>query len=105
MRPGQTFLERAAREGVPSVGTIGRLNTTALAAMLILIPFWSTLSAQGTGPISPDERPAWAVDGVPDSVWMLVEASWTTDDKDRRKEILKQAETHARAASEAHSDD
>ena len=71
----------------------------------MLIPAWSTLSTQETAPISPDERPTWVVDGVPDSVWMLVEASWTTDDKDRRKEILKQAETHARAAGEGHSDD
>ena len=95
MRPGQPFLEGVPREGVRLVGTIG----------LLLIPAWSTLSAQGTVPISPDERPTWVVDGVPDSVWMLVEASWTTDDKDRRKELLKQAETHARAASEGHSDD
>ena len=105
MRLGQPFLERASREGVPFVGTIGRLNTTALAAMLILIPFWSTLSAQGTGPISPDERPAWAVDGVPDSVWILVEESWTTDDQDRRKNLLKQAEIQARAASEGRPHD
>ena len=77
------------------VGTIG----------LLLIPALSTLSAQGMFPISPDERPTWVVDGVPDSVWMLVEASWTSDDKDRRKGLLKQAETHARAASEGHADD
>ena len=80
---------------------------------LLLIPAWGALSAQGTVPvsgqgtvpISPVERPTWVVDGVPDSVWMLVEASWTTDDKDRRKGLLKRAETHARAASEGHADD
>ena len=94
MRPGQPFLEGVPREGVRLVGTIG----------LLLIPAWSALFAQETVPFSPDERPTWVVDGVPDSVWMLVEASWTTDDKDRREEILKQAETHARAA-EGHSDD
>ncbi len=95
MRPGQPFLEGVAREGVRLVGTIG----------LVLIPLWSALSAQETVPISPDERPTWVVDGVPDSVWMLVEVSWTLDDEDRRKELLKQAETHARLASEDHSDD
>ena len=109
MRPGQPLLGRipqeGVREGVRSVTTIGRLNATALGAIVMLIPAWSTLSTQETAPISPDERPTWVVDGVPDSVWMLVEASWTTDDKDRRKEILKQAETHARAAGEGHSDD
>ena len=95
MRPGQPFLEGVAREGVRLAGTIG----------LLLIPLWSALSAQETVPISPDERPTWVVDGVPDSVWMLVEVSWTLDDEDRRKELLKQAETHARRASEDHSDD
>ena len=95
MRPGQPFLEGVPREGVRLVGTIG----------LLLIPLWSALSAQETVPISPDERPTWVVDGVPDSVWMLVEVSWTLDDKDRRKELLKQAEAHARPASEDHSDD
>jgi len=45
------------------------------------------------------------VDGVPDSVWMLVEASQTTNEEDRRKEFLKRAEGHARAASEGHADD
>ncbi len=95
MRPGQPFLEGVPREGVRLVGTIG----------LLLIPLLSVLSAQETVPISPDERPTWVVDGVPDSVWMLVEASWTTDDEDRRKELLEQAETHARTASEGHSDD
>ena len=105
MRPGQPLLGGIPQEGVRSVTTIGRLNATALGAIVMLIPAWSTLSTQETAPISPDERPTWVVDGVPDSVWMLVEASWTTDDKDRRKEILKQAETHARAAGEGHSDD
>ena len=107
MRSGQAFLEGAPREGVRLVGTIG------LLLKLLLIPAWSALSAQGTVPISgqgtvpisPVERPTWVVDGVPDSVWILVEASWTTDDKDLRKEILKQAETQARAASEGHADD
>ena len=36
---------------------------------------------------------------------MLVEESWTTDDEDRKKEILERAETHARAAIDGHSDD
>ena len=100
MRPGQPFLARVHREGIRLVGTI-----------VMLIPAWSTISAQGTVPISPTvpinphERPTWVIDGMPDSVWMLVEASWATDDDDRKKELLKQAETHARAASEGHADD
>ena len=111
MRPGQPLLEGVPREGVRLAGTIG----------LLVIPFWSAVSAQETipisaretapisaretVPISPDKRPTWVVDGVPDSVWMLVEESWTTDDEDRKKEILERAETHARAAFEGHPDD
>ena len=105
MRPGQPFLE-AVR---------------ALVVIVVLVPACRTLSAQETVPISaregvlisardtvsisPDRRPTWVVDGVPDSVWMLVEESWTTDDEDRKREILERAETHARAAIEGHSDD
>ncbi len=84
------------------------MNTTALGAILMLIPLipaWSTLSAQGTVPVTTGERPAWVVEGVPDSVWMLVEASSEADEEDRRKDLLKQAETHARAAIEGHADD
>ena len=84
------------------------MNMSALGAILMLIPLipaWSTLSAQGTVPISTDERPTWVVDGVPDSVWMLVEASRTTDEEDRRRDLLKQAETHARAARKGRADD
>lgn len=84
------------------------MNTTALGAILMLIPLiptWSTLSAQGTVPVTTDERPAWVVEGVPDSVWILVEASSEADEEDRRKDLLKQAETQARAAIEGHEDD
>ena len=110
MRPRQPFLV---------TGTIG----------LLLIPFGGAVSAQETVPIhaqetvpnparervlitaretvsiSADKRPTWMGDGVPDSVWMLVEESWTTDDEDQKIEILERAETHARAAIEGHSDD
>jgi len=96
---------------------------------LLLIPLWSAVCAQKPVPISGQEtipisaretvpvgthepvpvgadvRPTWVVDGVPDSVWMLVEAAWGTDDKAQKKELLKRAESYARAASEGHSDD
>jgi hypothetical protein len=100
MRPGQPFLEAVH----------------ALVVIVVLVPACRTLSAQEavpisarvlisareTVPINPDKRPTWMGDGVPDSVWMLVEESWTVDDKDRRKEILRRAEIHARAAGEGH---
>jgi hypothetical protein len=36
---------------------------------------------------------------------MLVEASWATEDEDRKKELIGRAETYARAASEGHTGD
>ena len=81
------------------------MNTTAIATILMLIPASSTVSAQQPAPITTDEQPAWVVDGVPDSVWILVEASTAADEEDRMKDRLIQAEIHARAAIEGHADD
>ena len=50
-------------------------------------------------------RPAWVVDGVPDSVWILVEASTATDEEDEMRALLRQAEAHARTALEDQTDD
>ena len=44
------------------------------------------------------ERPAWAVDGVTDTVWILVESALAEPDKDRTKTMLKEAELQARNA-------
>jgi hypothetical protein len=81
------------------------MKTTALGTILMSILALSTLSAQIPLPITTEERPAWVVDGVPDSVWMLVEASIEADEEDRTEDLLKRAETHARAAIEDHVDD
>ena len=48
------------------------------------------------------ERPAWVVGDVPDTVWILVEASVAVGDEDRAKEILRDAETLARDAAVGH---
>jgi len=50
-------------------------------------------------------RPAWVVDGVPDSVWMAVEAAVAAKDKDTTRELLKDAEVLARSAVEGHEAD
>ena len=42
--------------------------------------------------------PSWVTAGVPDTVWILVEAS--TADGPRAKELLEEAESHARTAVE-----
>lgn len=51
------------------------------------------------------EPPAWVVDGVPDTVWILVEATYAEQNDDRAKEMLVDAEAHARAAVEGHEND
>lgn len=45
------------------------------------------------------EKPAWVVGDVPDTVWILVEAS-VEEGGDQGKAILREAERHARAAVE-----
>jgi hypothetical protein len=57
-----------------------------------------------SGP-EPAERPAWVVDGVPDTVWTLVEAAVAAGRDDRTKDLLKEAEAQARSAVEGHEDD
>lgn len=48
------------------------------------------------------ERPAWVVGDVPDTVWMLVEEAVATDDEDRMKQMLIEAEELARTATVGH---
>jgi hypothetical protein len=49
-------------------------------------------------------KPAWVVQGVPDTVWVLAEAAAAADG-DLAKELLLEAETHARASLLDHEDD
>ena len=78
-----------------------------------LLPFLTvvlvTQAAAYGGPLqeAPDPRtpPAWVVQGVPDTVWILVEATYSGEDDDLAKERLKEAEFHARAAIEGHEND
>ncbi len=54
------------------------------------------------------EPPAWVVPGVPDTVWLLVEAgaaARAAGDDEREKALLKEAEAHARAALGGFEDD
>ncbi len=44
------------------------------------------------------EPPAWVDDGVPDTVWILVDATYAETNDDRIKEMLKDAEAQARVA-------
>jgi tetratricopeptide (TPR) repeat protein len=44
------------------------------------------------------KRPEWATETVPDTVVTLVERAADTDDGDLRKELLREAERHARDA-------
>ena len=48
---------------------------------------------------APDQkRPEWATEIVPDTVVALVERAADTDDSDLRKDLLQEAEQHARAS-------
>ena len=49
-------------------------------------------------------RPAWVGEGVPGIVWQLVEVA-TANDDGPKKELLREAESHARLAIEGHETD
>lgn len=51
------------------------------------------------------QRPDWAAESVPDTVVALVERANDTVDDDQRKDLLAEAELHARAAVSGHEDD
>jgi len=76
----------------------------ALIPIIAMLPVGGAVLAQEPGE-PPRERPAWVVDGVPDKVWLLVEASSATDDHGQVKDLLEEAEIHARAAVEGHESD
>jgi len=78
-----------------------------LAALLTTAFF---VQAAGLGAPAPDtlssrKAPAWAGPGVPDTVWILVEATYEQPDEDRAKDLLRQAESVARHATEGHEDE
>lgn len=90
---------RAASPGMP----LSAFLALVMAATGSAIP--TTAQEVGRADPASRERPAWVVDGVPDTVWILVEASVATADGDRAKEILRQAERLAREAVAGHEGD
>jgi hypothetical protein len=94
--------------GLLAVGLAG-FPTVAFAQQVDVPPpveplAGSVMAARtGADPADGDEaRPAWVVGDVPDTVWILVEASVAVGDEDRAKEILRDAETLARDAAVGH---
>jgi hypothetical protein len=70
-----------------------------LAALLLAAASMPAASQDGPSAVA---RPAWAVDGVPDSVWRSVESALAEEDKGRTKTMLKDAEAEARSALAGH---
>ena len=66
------------------------------AILAVQVPVAAGPSLDG---LSRGTPPAWVVEGVADTVWLLVEGTYAEDDDDRAKEMLKEAEAHARAAT------
>lgn len=80
-----------------------RTPTTWIVALVLACPV--RLTGQATPSSPPTSGPAWAVDGVPDTVRALVEAATGEPDGERAKKLLREAEEEARHASEAAPDD
>jgi len=73
---------------------------------MLLLLFAMSLPAALAGQTGvPTPHPAWAVEGVPDTVRVLVEAATAEHDGDRAKKLLREAEAEARRASDAAPDD
>lgn len=86
-----------------------RCTSLALAALAGLgagpVSAWQDAAQGGADSPEPRQRPVWAVEGVPDTVWILVEAEAAATDDDHGKALLKEAEIHARSAVQEHEAD
>ncbi len=80
------------------------MRAALIFALTLSLP--GAVSAQvDTTQSLPAPRPAWAVEGVPDTVRALVEVATAEADGDRAKKLLREAEVRAREASDAEPDD
>lgn len=81
-----------------------RLNALVAAAALTILP--ASGVAQEATPTDRLEKPAWVVGDVPDTVWILMERAVEVgvEDEGRMKDLLREAEEHAREAAVGHED-
>lgn len=77
-----------------------RLAAAAAAALALRAPLPAQIPSASRPP-----RPAWLVEGVPDTVWVLAERASSEADEGRARALLRDAEREARAAVAAHPDD
>ena len=93
---GESTATRPTRGGVQAAG---------LAAVALIALGAASAPASAQAGSAAAERPAWVVDGVPDTVWTLVEAAFAAADDDGAKALLKDAEVEARSAVQGHEGD
>ncbi len=99
-----------------SRSSIGRCSTWTSALLAVLAVTGSAqsatvgsgcdgwISAAGSGRVE-TERPAWAAPEISEEVWRRVEDASVTEDSDRRKCLLREAEDVARARVDEAPDD
>lgn len=82
-----------------------RTNRTIAAGMAVALALVAgEVAAQATEGQGRMARPAWVVGDVPDTVWILMENAVASEDEDRMKQLLVEAEGHARDAVVGHDD-
>ena len=82
-----------------------RTNRTIAAGMAVALALVAgEVAAQATEGQERMARPAWVVGDVPDTVWILMENAVASEDEDRMKRLLVEAEGHARDAVVGHDD-
>ena len=78
------------------------MTGTHVLALLMVLGCTGVVAVIQDAPVIGPSRPAWVVEGVPDSIWMAVEAAIAAKDKDKTRDLLKDAEVEARAAVQGH---
>ena len=86
-----------------SAQVVDRTQITDPASSGPALQIPTTITASGMG--LPDDAPSWAVEGVPPSVWVLVEAASATTDRDEARRLYLDAEAEARSAVAARPDE
>jgi hypothetical protein len=78
--------------------------TLALALLASLATSVAAQSEQDSSAVTQQrpERPAWVVEGVPDTVWVLIERAADQEEDDHAKKLLREAEALARESLNDH---
>lgn len=96
----------AAARGRSSAGRSVRVPVLALTLLAGFATSAKAQSDQDSSAVAEQrpERPAWVVEGVPDTVWVLLERAAAQEEDDRAEDLLREAEALARESLVDHEE-